>query len=64
VSEREIGYVVVEFNQVGGSPLVREDVWYDREDAQDLVDQNTRDNRALGRRDRYAVGTVTIEEED
>jgi hypothetical protein len=54
----------VEFNQAGGTPLVREDFWYNREDAQDIMDQYIEEARALGRRERYAVGTVIIEEED
>lgn len=62
--EREIGYVVVEFNQASHQPLVREDVYRDREDAEDLVEQARQETWRIGRRERYAVGTVTIEEED
>lgn len=59
----EIGYVVVEFNQASGQPLVREDVWADRKDAESVVEQAREETRELGRRERYAVGTITVEDE-
>jgi hypothetical protein len=60
----ELGYVVIEFNQASRQPFVREDVWHDIEDAKDIVEQAREETRKIGRRERYAIGTVYIEEED
>jgi hypothetical protein len=59
-----VGYVVVEYNQASGQPLVREDVWHDRDDAVDVMEQAREENRKIGRRERYAVGTITIEDDE
>jgi hypothetical protein len=61
---RELGYVVVEFNQVGGSPrILGEDIW-NEEDARDLMEQAEADTRKYGRRERYAIARLTIEEDE
>jgi hypothetical protein len=58
----ELGFVVVEFNQVGGSPrVVSGDIW-DEEDARDVKEQAEAETRKTGRRERYAVARLTIEE--
>jgi hypothetical protein len=58
----DLGYVVVEFNQVGGAPrIVSGDIW-DEEDARDVKEQAEAETRAIGRRERYAVARLTIEE--
>lgn len=60
----ELGYVVIEFNQVGGSPrIVGEDIW-NEEDARDLKDQAEAESRRVGRREHYAIATVETVEED
>ena len=60
----EIGYVVVEFNQASGQPST-DGNWYDAlDDAEEAVDSHRAATAAVGRRERYAVGTVTIEEDD
>jgi hypothetical protein len=60
---RILGYVVIEFNQASGQPVIREDVWSDIEDAKDLVEQAEAETRKIGRREHYFIGAVTIEEE-
>lgn len=52
-----IGYVVIEYNQAPGPPTIREDVWHDRDDVVDLVEQAREETRKIGRRERYAIGT-------
>jgi hypothetical protein len=59
-----IGYIVVEFNQASGQPAIWGDMYEDREDVADLAQQCRDETAETGRRERYAVGTVTIEEED
>jgi len=59
-----VGYVVVEFNQASGLPELGAfpillDALDDAEERRDLLQ---RENREHGRRERYAVGTVTIED--
>lgn len=61
----EIGYVVIEFNQASGQPeALGGDVFYSRDVAEDVAEQCREEAARVGRRERYAVGTVTIEEED
>lgn len=56
----DLGYVVVEFNQVGGAPrIVSGDIW----DARDVKEQAETEARTAGRRERYAVARLTIEED-
>jgi hypothetical protein len=58
----ELGFVVVEFNQVGGSPQLRgEDIW-DEEDARDLKEQCEDETRRYGRGERFAIAKVTVED--
>lgn len=64
MSEREIGFVVVEFNQASGQPRTASDIYDNRADAEDVTEQHREETRKIGRRERFAVGTVTIEEED
>ena len=59
-----VGYVVIEFNQAGGQPELATDALYDTSDeAADKAVEFTTENRALGRRERYSIGTVSIEED-
>lgn len=60
----DIGYVVIEFNQAGGSPSIPSDIFDTREDAEDVMEQHREETAKVGRRERYAVATVYIEEED
>lgn len=63
--EREIGYVVVEFNQASGQPdLASPYLLRDKSEAEEEVAAYRETTRKHGRRERYAVGTVTIDEED
>lgn len=59
-----IGYVVIEFNQAGGSPDVVGDLLHSREDADDVASQQAESTAKTGRRERYAVAEVNIEDED
>lgn len=62
--EREIGYVVVEFNQASHQPST-DGTWYDAlDDAEEAVENHRAATAATGRKERFAVGTVTVEEED
>lgn len=62
----EIGFVVVEFNQASGRPELGAFPWLadDRADAQERRDLLEAENRKAGRRERFAVGIVTVDEED
>ncbi len=57
------GYVVIEFNQASGQPSIESDVHQDRDDAADLIRQYEVTNAIHGRRERYAIGTITIEDD-
>lgn len=59
-----IGYVIIEFNQAGGSPAIVSDILYTREDADDVAGQQSEATAKTGRRERYAVATVEIEEDE
>ena len=61
---RDIGYVVIEFNQASGQPITRGDIYPDLEDAEDVMDQCRAETAAIGRRERYAVATLTIEDDE
>lgn len=62
----ELGYVVVEFNQASHQPEFSAfpDLTQDRSEADERRDLLERENRKVGRRERFAVATVTIEDED
>jgi hypothetical protein len=60
-----IGYVVVEFIQASHHPELSPFPFLsgDREEVQERLELLQRENRAAGRRERYAIGTITIEED-
>jgi hypothetical protein len=60
----DIGYIVVEFNQASGQPAIWGDMYDDREDVADLAQQCRDETAGTGRKERYAVGTVTIDEDE
>lgn len=67
MSQRELGYVVVEFNQASGQPEISSSFPYlhrDKEEALFNMSIVYDENRANGRREEFALGTVTIEEEE
>jgi len=58
------GYVVIEFNQASGRPELATDELHETSDsAAEKAHEFTAENRALGRRETYAIGTVYIEED-
>ena len=59
-----VGYVVVEFNQASGQPTIDGYFSDDRDDIEDVVEQRRQMAFTIGRRERYAVGTVTVEEDE
>ncbi|AYN57471.1 hypothetical protein HOU47_gp65 [Arthrobacter phage Constance] len=64
---RTIGYVVIEFNQASGRPSIAfqaPDLYDDVEDAEVHAVSLTRRTQEVGRRERYAVATVEIEEDE
>lgn len=62
---RTLGFVAVEFNQASGQPsIIGGDVYRDREEAQDIADREHTKTVQVGRRERYAVATVEMEDED
>lgn len=62
---RNIGYIVVEYNQASGQPGVPfgADVHFHREDADDDKQQYERGTAASGRRERYEVASLMVPEE-
>lgn len=59
-----VGYVVIEFNQASGQPeLATDDLHTTADEAAEKAHEFTVENRALGRRETYAIGTVCIEED-
>ena len=63
----ELGFVIIEWNQAGGPPNLasdQTDLCDDRKEAQNALDWHQNMARITGRRDRYAIATVTVEEED
>ncbi|GAA3399364.1 hypothetical protein [Pseudarthrobacter polychromogenes] len=61
----EIGFVVVEYNQASGQPEINgEEVYTDREAAEEAADIEQLQASARGRRERFLVGTISIDEED
>ena len=62
----DLGYVVIEFNQASGQPEIAPAAPYlfdTKEDARDKSEALILETYHLGRRERYAVASVTIEEE-
>ena len=64
MSEREIGYVVVEFNQASHQPSTDGDFFDDQDEAEETAELYRTRASAHGRKERFVVGTVTVEEED
>lgn len=66
MSQRELGYVVVEFNQASGQAELGAfpSIITGWAEAQERLDVLYRENRASGRRERFEVVTLTIEEDD
>lgn len=63
----EVGYVVIEYNQASHQPSIAFEAPYmfdDVEDAQVKAVELTQRTQAVGRRERYAIGTIHIEEQD
>lgn len=62
---REIGYVVVEYNQASHQPELAEATLHDsKEDALAMANTLLHANRASGRREQFTVGVVTEIEDD
>ena len=60
-----VGYVVIEFNQASGQPSIPMAAEIETlEDAKVTRLYYEGVTRKTGRRERYAIGTVNIEEED
>ena len=62
----ELGYVVVEFNQASGRPELSAFPCLidDREEAEYRRDLLTKENRSVGRRERYAIATLILDEDE
>jgi hypothetical protein len=61
---REVGYVVVCFNQASGRPDVEPYSFSDeRDDAEKLAVTERAKTAEVGRRERYAVARVVIDED-
>ncbi|MDQ0854805.1 hypothetical protein QFZ79_002916 [Arthrobacter sp. V4I6] len=61
-----IGYVVIEYNQASHQPSIATDAPYmfaSEDEAGDEAEELQRRTNATGRRERYAIGTVYIEED-
>lgn len=64
MSAREIGYVVVCFNQASGHPEVEDGSFSTyQDDARDYANQERERTRSVGRGERYAVALVVLDEE-
>ncbi len=63
MSER-VGYVVIEYNQASHEPRVSSDLHQDIEDAFDDLGRQADATAQSGRREGYAIGTITIEEDE
>ncbi|EMY33558.1 hypothetical protein D477_014191 [Arthrobacter crystallopoietes BAB-32] len=64
--QRTAGYIVVEYNQASGQPGLEDfgDIHRNRDDAEDRRDWLVEQNAKSGRRERYRIGTVEVEEDD
>lgn len=63
----EIGYVVIEYNQASGQPSIAFEAPYmfdDAEDAEARAVELRHLTLSVGRRERYEIGTIHIEEQD
>lgn len=61
----EIGYIVVEYNQVGSGPEIADGtLWHLKKHANEMAQALRDANRASGRRDRFVVAVLTEAEED
>lgn len=63
----DLGYVVIEYNQASGQPEIAPAAPYlfdQRVDARDKAEALILETHRIGRRERYAVATVYIDEED
>lgn len=63
----EIGYVVIEYNQASGQPSIAFEAPYmfdDEEDAATKAGELAAQTLLVGRRERYVIGTIHIEEQD
>ena len=59
----KVGYVVIEFNQASGQPTVDGYFSDDRDDIEDAIEERRQMAFLVGRKERYAVGAVYIEED-
>ena len=62
---REIGFIVIEFNQASGQPAIPgfSDVHGSRRDAEEFADKLRSETAAIGRRERYVVVELSIEDD-
>lgn len=62
---REIGFIVIEFNQASGQPSIPSfsDVHGNRREAEEFADKLRAETTAAGRRERYVVVEMTIEDD-
>lgn len=65
MGERVVGYVVVKFNQASGVPGLTEfgELHGTVEDAREEYDRCLDATKRAGRRERHAIGTVTVDED-
>lgn len=62
---RTLGYVGLEFNQASHEPeVIQGEIWKTEEEARACADWVKARTRESGRRERYAVGTIEIDEEE
>ncbi|SDK80755.1 hypothetical protein [Arthrobacter sp. ok362] len=61
-----IGYVVIEYNQASGLPSIAVEAPYLFDDADEAAEKAAAlqaETNKIGRRERYAIGTIYIEED-
>lgn len=63
---RDLGFVIIEFNQASGQPDLSPVTYImdDRATAQAMLEREQEENRKAGRRERYAIGTIVIEDDE
>lgn len=61
-----IGFVILEYNQAGGPPVIPSfaDIHDTREEAETDKDWHEGNTRDAGRRDRYVIATLEVSEDD
>jgi hypothetical protein len=62
----DLGYVVMEWNQASGQPSIAFEAPYmfdTQGEAHDKAEQLREPTRSVGRRERYAVATIYLEED-